>query len=53
MTLPHYQGCEQMVTEPTHIDERGLDFVLVDVPDVVGIRVDTRLLEPRIIVPFL
>ena len=32
-------GCEQMVTEPTHIDGGVLDLVLTDVPDVVGAQV--------------
>ena len=32
-------GCEQMITEPTHIDIGVLDLVLTDVPDVVGVRV--------------
>ena len=31
--------CEQMVTEPTHIDGEVPDLVLTDVPDVVGVRV--------------
>ena len=32
-------GCEQMITEPTHIDGGVLDLVLTDVPDVVVVRV--------------
>ena len=32
-------SCEQMVTEPTHIDRGVLDLVLTDVPDVVGVRI--------------
>ena len=34
-------GCEQMITEPTDIEGSVLDFVLTDVPDVVGVRVDS------------
>ena len=30
-----------MATEPTHIDRRVLDLVPTDVPDVVGIRVNS------------
>ena len=32
-------GCEQMVTESTHIDEGVLDLVLIDVYDIVEVRV--------------
>ena len=32
-------GCEQIVTEPIRIDERVLDLVLTDVPDIAGVRV--------------
>ena len=31
-------GCEQIVTEPTHIGGE-LDFVLTDVSDVAGVQV--------------
>ena len=34
-------GYEQMVTEPTHIDEGVLDLVLTDIPDVVEYRVES------------
>ena len=29
-------GCEQMATEPTHIDGGGLTLLLTDVPDIGG-----------------
>ena len=32
-------GCEQMVTEPTHMDGAILDLVLKDVHDLVKVRV--------------
>ena len=32
-------GCEQMVTEPTHIDGGALDLVLTSVHDLVEVRV--------------
>ena len=31
-------GCEQMVTEPTYNDGKVIYLVLIDVPDVVGVR---------------
>ena len=34
-------GCEQMVTEPTHLDRKVLDLVLTDVPDIVGVWCDS------------
>ena len=34
-------GCERMVTELTHIDRGVLDTVLTDVPDLVGVWVDS------------
>ena len=34
-------GCEQMVTEPTHIDEGVLDLGLTDVPVVVAVGVES------------
>ena len=40
--VAHYftsSGCEQMVTEPTHIDGEVLELVLTDVPDIVGVQV--------------
>ena len=44
-------GCEQMVTESTHIDGGVLDLVLTDVSDDVRVRVGSTA-EPQIIVPF-
>ena len=32
-------GCEQMVTDPTHIDEGIFDLVLTDAHDLVEVRV--------------
>ena len=35
-------GCEQMATEPIHIEGEGvLDLLLTDVPDAIGVRVDS------------
>ena len=31
-------GCEQKVTEPTHIEGWVLDLVVTNAPDVVGVR---------------
>ena len=42
-----------MVTEPTHIDGGVLDLVLTDVLYVVGVRVGSPAVGPRIIVSFL
>ena len=36
-------GCEQMVTKPTHIDGGVLNLVLIDVPDVVGVRIGSAI----------
>ena len=47
-------GCEQMVTEPAHIDRGVFDLMLTDVPDVVGIQEFSLACQwkPQIIVPF-
>ena len=36
-------GCEIMVTEPMHIDGGVLDLVRTNVPDLVGVRVDSSV----------
>ena len=36
-------GCEQMVTEPAHIDGGDLDLVLTDVQDLVEILVGSSV----------
>ena len=36
-----YTGYEQMISEPTHIDEGVLDLMLTDIPDAIGVRVDS------------
>ena len=41
MKIPCSSGCEQMVTEPTHVDGGVLDLVLTDVPDIIGVRVSS------------
>ena len=36
-------GCEQIVTEPTHIDRGVLDLVLTDAHHLVGVRVGSLI----------
>ena len=35
--------CEQMIAENTHVNGGLLDLVMTDVPDVIGIRVDSAI----------